>query len=308
MRLANDEGVSKMTSELHEHDRGLIHDLNVLIGRRSALGWLTSAGVGAVAVACFGCSESSDDSASTGTTSSSSSTASGSGSGSSGTTTGADQCVADPSETNGPYPADGTNNANGSLANVLIESGIVRSDIRSSFGSLSGTADGVELTLTIKVVDVNNSCAPLEGYAVYIWHCDAAGDYSIYNLPNQNYLRGVGVTDANGEVTFTTVFPGCYSGRWPHIHFEVYPSLAKATQYSNRVLCSQFAMPENECTLVYNNVSTYSGSTSAYSRISIASDNIFNDNTTAQLNQQTPTLSGSTSSGYSGQVTVGLAI
>ena len=65
-------------------------------------------------------------------------------------------------------------------------------------------------------------------------------------MTNQNYLRGVQEADANGKVTFTTIFPACYSGRWPHIHFEVYPSLAAATSVATRSATSQIAMPKGD--------------------------------------------------------------
>ena len=151
------------------------------------------------------------------------------------------------------------------------------------------------------------SCAPLEGYAVYIWHCDVYGKYSLYDYPSENYLRGVGVTDANGQVTFTTIFPGCYDGRYPHIHFEVYPSLARATAYSNRVLCSQFAMPAAACNTVYA-TSAYSSSKTNFSGESISTDNIFGDNTSAQQTAMTISMTGDTTNGYTGTVTVGLSI
>src|SRR5258707_328357 len=86
-------------------------------------------------------------------------------------------CSVIPSETGGPYPGDGTNGPN-----VLTQSGIVRSDIRASFGSAGTTiATGVPLTVTFQVVNTNASCAGLGGYAVYIWHCDAQGRYSMYS-------------------------------------------------------------------------------------------------------------------------------
>ena len=92
---------------------------------------------------------------------------------------------------------------------MLTQSGIVRSDIRTSIGSYSGTAPGVQLTLTITLVNTNLGCTPLSGYAIYIWHCTRDGYYSLYTVTGQNYLRGVQVTDANGQVTFTTIVPGC---------------------------------------------------------------------------------------------------
>jgi protocatechuate 3,4-dioxygenase beta subunit len=218
--------------------------------------------------------------------------------------------VADPTETNGPYPADGTNSVNGSIVNVLALSGIVRSDIRSSFGSSTTTAPGVPLTLTIKLANVNSSCAALSGYAIYIWHCNRDGNYSLYSsgVQNENYLRGVQVTDANGEVTFTTIFPACYSGRWPHIHFEVYPSLASATSQSNAKLTSQFAMPSDICTTVFNTATGYSASVTNLARVSLSSDGVFGDNSSAQIAAMTPTMSGSVSAGYTATVTVGVAV
>lgn len=216
-------------------------------------------------------------------------------------------CTTMPTETNGPYPADGSNSRNGTVVNVLDDSGIERSDIRSSFGSSTTTANGLYTKLTITLVNVNGSCAPLAGYAVYIWHCDVNGDYSLYDLPNENYLRGVGVTDANGQVSFTTIFPGCYDGRYPHIHFEVYPSLARATTYANRVLVSQFAMPAAACATVYA-TSAYASSRSNYAGESISSDNVFGDNTSTQQDAMTISMTGDVTNGYTGTVTVGLAI
>ena len=178
--------------------------------------------------------------------------------------------------------------------------------MRSSFGDSSGEAEGVQLDLTITLVNVNNACAPLEGYAIYIWHCDVNGDYSIYDLPAENYLRAVGVTDENGQATFTTIFPGCYNGRYPHIHFEVYPSLASATSYRNRLLVSQMAMPENECTSVYNSSSLYDASAANFVGESVATDNVFADNTADEIAQQTPSLSGDAYNGYTGDILIGL--
>jgi len=154
------------------------------------------------------------------------------------------------------------------------------------------------------------SCTPLEAYAIYIWHCDSGGNYSIYSngLANENYLRGVQVTDANGQVTFQTVFPGCYSGRYPHIHFEIYPGLSSATSYRNSVLISQMAMPSAICTSLYNNVSGYSQSIQNFSQVTTSNDNVFGDNTAAQLAQQTPSLSGDNTNGYTGTILIGVGV
>jgi len=273
--------------------------------RRQMLTWLASGGAAAFLASCGG----SDDSSST-SSSSSSSGSSSSTSGSTGGSSSSASCIVDPTETNGPYPSDGSNSANGSVSNILTSSGIVRSDIRNSFGSSTTTAPGLPVTLTITLVNSNMSCEPLQAYAIYMWHCDSGGNYSIYSsgLSNENYLRGVQVTDANGQATFTTVFPGCYSGRYPHMHFEIYPGLASATSYKNSVLISQMAMPSAICTEVYKSVSGYSQSVTNFSQVTVSSDNVFGDNTAAQIAQQTPSLSGDTTNGFTGTILIGVAV
>lgn len=308
-----------MTDTLHpieDHDRGLAHDLDtlrLLQSRRRALRLFAGVGTAALVGACSGSSGSSTGTVSVTPTPTPTPTPTTTPTPSptptptpTATTT---ACVADPTETNGPYPADGTNTSSGPTSNVLTTSGVVRSDIRGSFVSgQTATAAGVQLTLTMKVVNVNSACAPLAGYLVYIWHCDATGRYSLYDVPTASWLRGALVTDANGEVTFTTIFPGCYLGRFPHIHLEVFSSAAAATSGRFAVLVGQLALPLAACQAVYSGASaTYTNGTSNLSRISIASDNVFGDNTAAQIAQQTPTLTGSVSAGYTGSVVVGIA-
>ena len=197
---------------------------------------------------------------------------------------------------------------NGTVSNILSSSSVVRSNITSSFGSSTTTAPGVPLALTITLVNSNMACAPLQGYAIYIWHCNRDGNYSLYStgVQNENYLRGVQVTDANGQVTFTTIFPACYSGRYPHIHFEIYPSLAAATSYASSVLISQMALPSAICTAVYNNATGYTQSITSFAGVSTSSDNVFNSSTAAQLAQQTPALAGSVAAGYTGTILIGV--
>lgn len=122
-------------------------------------------------------------------------------------------CSVIPEETAGPFPGDGSNGPS-----VLNQTGVVRGDIRSSFAGLSGTADGIPLSIVLTIVSVSGACAPLSGRAVYLWHCDKLGRYSLYSsgATNQNYLRGVQETDASGKVTFTSIFPACYSGLAAH--------------------------------------------------------------------------------------------
>jgi protocatechuate 3,4-dioxygenase beta subunit len=294
----------------HDHNLGLEHDLAVMLERaheqhlqrrRQLLGWLISGGGAALVVACGGGGR--DSSASSATSSSSSSSSASSSSATS-------SCVADPPETNGPYPADGSNSVNGTVSNILRQSGVVRSDIRSSFGSQTNTAPGIPLTLTINLVNSNNSCATLSDYAIYIWHCNRDGEYSLYaaDIQNENYLRGVQVTDSNGQVTFTTIFPACYSGRYPHIHIEVYPSLSAATSYSNAVLTSQIAMPSAIASAVYETATGYSSSVATFADVTTSTDAVFSSSTAAQIAAQTPSLSGSVSAGYTGTIKIGLDV
>ena len=99
-------------------------------------------------------------------------------------------------------------------------------------------------TIQFTVVNVDNGCKPLTGAAVYVWHCDQDGNYSMYGSATEaNYLRGVQEVDANGVASFTSIFPACYSGRWPHVHFEVYPSVSDATNATNKLATSQIALP-----------------------------------------------------------------
>lgn len=212
-------------------------------------------------------------------------------------------CVQIPSETAGPYPADGSTASSQNL-NVLTHSGIVRSDIRPSLNT-SNVAAGMPCTVELSLVNINANCAPLAGYAVYIWHCTNDGKYSMYSsgITNEDYLRGLQASDSNGKVTFTTIFPGCYAGRWPHIHFEVYPSLALATGPSNIVHTSQLALPEASCSEVYATTG-YSASVQNLAQLDIETDNVFgNDDGVLQI----ATVTGNTSTGYTAKLSVGVA-
>ena len=104
------------------------------------------------------------------------------------------------------------------------------------------------------------------------------GNYSMYSnaAVNENYLRGVQAADAGGIATFASIFPGCYSGRWPHVHFEVYRSVDAATSPSNWIATSQIALPEATCKEVYA-TDGYSSSVANLARVSLATDNVFGD-------------------------------
>lgn len=318
-----------MHRPVEDHDRGLVFDLQTistrLIHRRRALAWLAGSGGALILAGCGGggsdSSGSSSDTTATTTTGTTTTTGGGSttSSTSSGgattttttTTTTSGSCIADPAETAGPYPADGTNSSSGTTSNVLTASGIVRSDIRPSFLTSTTVAQGVPLalTLTLTLVNAANGCTPLSGYAVYLWHCDRDGHYSLYSgAATESYLRGVQVTDADGQVTFTTIFPACYDGRWPHMHFEVFASTAAASSGRAALLTSQLAMPGDVCTAVFNGATGYSTSVTHFARVSLSSDNVFGDNTTAQIAQQTPSVSGSVAGGYTATNTIGISV
>jgi len=291
-----------------DHDRGLAHDLQVMaamVERRRALKWFAGAGTAAVIAGCSGGTTSSGTTVVTGSTATPTPTSTATPAPTPTATT-SGSCIADPSETAGPYPADGTNTSSGSTSNVLTISGIQRSDIRSSFISTTTVATGVQVVITLTLVNVNATCAPLAGYAVYLWHCDRSGLYSLYSAPTESYLRGVQVTDSNGQVTFTTIFPACYSGRWPHMHFEIFSSLSTATSGGYSVLTSQLAMPTALCNTIFADTTTYPTSKSNFAAISLASDNVFSDNTSAQIAQQTPTFTAATT-GYTATALIGIA-
>jgi protocatechuate 3,4-dioxygenase beta subunit len=269
-------------------DQGLRFDLDTLMSRRRLLGLF---GIGAATVGLAACG---GDSSSSSATSSSSSSSSAAGSSSAGATAGEI-----PDETAGPYPGDGSNGPN-----VLDQSGVVRSDIRSSFGDSTGTAEGVPMTLTLTVTDLANGGVPFAGVAVYVWHCDRDGGYSLYSdgVTDQNYLRGVQVAGSDGTVTFSSIFPACYTGRWPHVHFEVYPDQASITDSTSAIATSQVALPQDVCDAVFA-TSGYEASVSNLAQLSLSSDNVFGDDGGAS---QLATVTGSASSGYTVSLAVGV--
>lgn len=285
-------------SHCDEHHLGLSADLARLLAqpasRRQSLRWLF-AGAGAVALPLVGCGGGTE----AGYGISTSTTTTGTGS------TGSAVCSIIPEETGGPYPGDGTNRNSNGVANALVLSGIVRSDIRSSVAGAAGVAQGVPLTIRLKLENVAQGCAAAAGATVYLWHCTREGGYSMYTsgIVNENYLRGVQEADSEGWVTFTTIFPGCYDGRMPHVHFEVYPTLARSTVATNRIKTSQFAFPLATTNEAYAS-SGYASSVSNLARITFATDNVFSDGTTLQM----PTMTGSASQGYTATLTVGVSL
>jgi len=263
----------------HDHDGGLARDLPLLTRRRLVAG-LGLAGLAGTAALVFG-------------------TSGGPAEGNQ-LATGPDgaQCLKLPGETNGPFPADGSNSKDGQIVNVLTQNGVIRDDLRPSFNGLSGRAEGVPLVLDVTLVNVAAACAPLAGHAIYLWHCDAEGRYSLYNVADQNWLRGVVLTDALGRARLTTILPGCYDGRWPHIHFEVYASAEAAASGADPLLTSQFAFPKAPLTQVYASDPHYSASQPNLARLSLASDMVFGDNTAEQIAAQTLVMTGDPAAGF----------
>jgi protocatechuate 3,4-dioxygenase beta subunit len=180
----------------------------------------------------------------------------------------------------------------------------MRADIRTSFGAYSGTAAGIPLTIRFVVQDAGNGCTPLAGAAVYAWHCDRDGQYSLYTLSTENYLRGVQETDADGVAAFTSIFPGCYAGRWPHVHFEVFPNLAAATDDANKIATSQIALPAEACGAVYATAG-YEQSVTNLSQVSLAGDGVFGEDGGVH---QLGTATGSIESGYTVELAVPVAV
>ena len=181
-------------------------------------------------------------------------------------------CAVTPTETVGPYPS-------------LVD--LFRSDIREG-------KSGTLLTLTIRVVNAASACAAVSGANVEIWHVDAAGNYSQYGTQTaQTYLRGIQTTNSNGEVTFTTIYPGWYQGRATHVHVEV-------TMGGRSVKVTQIAFPET-----VNNAVHASGvyASRGTNPISNQSDGIFSDSLSSEI--VTPT--GSATGGYAATFQVGIS-
>lgn len=277
---------------IDEDHRGLVYDIRTLIDRRRALGIFGGVALTSLLAACAPRATAEESPSATASASSSASPSA------SATADASDPLAEVPDETGGPYPGDGSNGVN-----VLDDSGIVRSDIRSSFGSSTTTAQGVPLTIALTVRDAATGAA-LAGRGVYLWHCDRAGAYSLYSqgVENENYLRGVQETDANGTVTFTSIYPACYSGRWPHIHFEVYDDVATAVASGPIVKTSQIALPAETNAVVYA-TSGYEQSVRNASQVSLQSDNVFGDDGGIH---QIATMSGSVAQGYTAALAIGV--
>lgn len=254
--------------------------------RRNALTTLSGMGV----VTLFGCGGGSESASSTASTAAASTTSS---TIDSATATAlevalstAATCAVSAQEVEGPYP----------LSTILSNTAIVRSDMTEG-------KTGVPLTIRLKLLDVNNSCAPISNAAVYIWHCDKDGLYSGYDNSNNagqaglTYLRGIQVSDSTGRVTFKTIYPGWYVGRITHIHVQVFLNNDTGT---TAMATTQMAFPLAITAAVYNSALYPKGQNTSVT--SFAADNIFSDGTSTEM----LTLSGSVVKGYVGGMVIGV--
>ncbi len=200
-------------------------------------------------------------------------TESGTGSGTDGGTS-SGSCSISPTETAGPFP-------------TKSPSSLITNDIRSD-------RTGVPFSIKVIVNNRNNNCAALAGAIVDIWHCDKDGYYSEYggtgmqsaNFQSVHFLRGRQTSDASGIVTFTSIFPGWYSGRAPHIHVHIYDASGTS------LLVTQIAFPTDVCNTVYTTATNYY--TRGVQDTSNARDNVFADSLASEL----ATVTGSIASGY----------
>ena len=191
-------------------------------------------------------------------------------------------CTVSPTETAGPFP-------------TISPGSLVRKDIRDD-------RTGVPITINITVQNRNANCTALSGVLVDIWHCDKDGYYSEYggsNMQSVNYsgvhfLRGRQITNQNGLVEFTSIFPGWYQGRATHIHVHIYTSGGQS------LLVTQIAFPEgtgSAVATINGSGGTAYGYTKGMSGYTYnATDGIFRDDTTGK---ELAAVSGTISEGYS---------
>jgi protocatechuate 3,4-dioxygenase beta subunit len=227
-----------------------------VIGRRHAIAILGAAGAALAA----GCGSDTSPTSAAGTTINAGGTSNAA-------------CAVSPTETIGPFP---------SLTDMF------RSDIREG-------KSGTTLTLTLTVVNTNSGCSPVQGANVEIWHVDAAGNYSQYGSQTAaTFLRGIQTTDANGQVTFTTIFPGWYQGRATHIHIEV-------VRNGQSVKVTQIAFPESVNNAVY---ATGAYASRGNNPLSNTADGIFEDSNNSEL----ATVTGDSATGLTATYRVGIAV
>lgn len=195
-------------------------------------------------------------------------------------------------DTNGTVNANGSTNGSSPtdcVTSALGEEGPFPTHSPANYGIKDITADrkGVKLTANFTIKNKNNVCGAIEGAFVDIWHCDADGNYSEYGgLTSAHFLRGRQITDANGLVSFASIFPGWYNGRAVHIHLHIYDKSGKS------LLISQVAFPATVCDTVYTTATSFYKKGKADT--SNESDNVFKNTLSTLLG----TVSGNINDGY----------
>ncbi len=168
---------------------------------------------------------------------------------------------------------------------------LIRKDIRAD-------RTGIPLDMELTILDRNNGCQPMAGVIVDVWHCDKDGLYSEYgehrlqktDMREEHFLRGRQTTDSNGKVAFTSIFPGWYTSRSTHIHYEVKSADGKS------LMISQIAFPEGKDSAVAQvNSASDKGYTKGMSGFVVNSkDGVFRDGVETQLGH----ISGSVEKGF----------
>lgn len=183
-------------------------------------------------------------------------------------------CQVTNSETEGPFP-------------IKNPSSLVMTNI-------TGDRPGIKMDIEITIKNFNSGCAVLPDVLVDIWHCDALGNYSQYggtqmqstNYSSANWLRGRQTTNSEGKTGFTSIFPGWYMGRAPHIHVHVYSSSGRS------LLVTQIAFPKTVCDTVYSTADAYKSH--GLQDTTNETDNVFRDGFANEM----ASVSGSLSEGY----------
>jgi protocatechuate 3,4-dioxygenase beta subunit len=221
--------------------------------------------------------------------------------------TSSSSCLASTNVTRGPYFVDNQSDPN--ITNDTVDTSILnRSDIRSDTKGSTGTQSGLPLYLNITVGSYSSSgCSPLANAQVHIWHCDAQGTYSDVqagsndggaDLTGENFLRGYQYTDSNGEVSFTTIYPGWYSGRAVHIHVKI--RILDSSGNVTTEATTQLFFDDSTSDSVYAANSEYqrSGTRDTLN----ANDSIYSSESPALL----VSLTGASSTTFTGAISVGV--
>jgi protocatechuate 3,4-dioxygenase beta subunit len=192
-------------------------------------------------------------------------------------------CVTSPEETAGPYP---------DRIGMINNAAFYRRDITEG-------RSGLPVILALTIVNTKAGCAPVANANVEIWQCDATGNYSEYAQPSYNgsgqtFLRGLQTSDASGQVTFKTIYPGWYAGRATHIHVQVFMN-------GLTVKTTQVAFPEDVSAAVYR---TGVYSSHGQNSTTNARDNVFADGVIDEM----ASVAGDTVNGYTATLQIGISV